>query len=210
MNAHKSLRVEERFQLGEALLLEVRLPFGFECNVVVLRFDVVELLHCNDVHLRAVSYKETLERNVLRSRGSHDVAEWHGLPACDFLSGKRERLVKPLLAEWLEQVVHCMHLKGFHRVLVVSRHEDHRRVLLHQFQDLEPVQLRHLHVEEEEIRLELRDGLDGFETVGAFGNDFDIRVRREVLSHDAAREILVINDNGAELLHWFSKIRKRG
>ena len=84
-------------------------------------------------------------------------------------------------AEGFEQVVHGMGVERTHRVLVVCGDEDdHRRLRwFDQFQHLEAIQLRHLDVEEEQVRVGFGDGLYRLEPVGAFGHDKNLRVRSQ-------------------------------
>jgi len=78
-------------------------------------------------------------------------------------------------------------VEGTHGVLIIRSHEDDGHVGANQFQDIEPGQLGHLHVEENQIGIVFRDGLYSFDAVGAFGSDFDFRMRLQILANDMAR-----------------------
>ena len=81
-----------------------------------------------------------------------------------------QRLLETVLAERLQQIIHRVRVERPHRVLIVGRHENHRDRWVDQFQHLEAIQLRHLHVQEHQVRLVLRDRLHRLESVGAFGD----------------------------------------
>ena len=80
---------------------------------------------------------------------------------------------EPLGIERLQQVVDRVHLEGTQRVLVVGGREHDCDVTPYQFDDLEAVQLGHLHVEEQHVRPEVGDRLHGLEPVRTLGNDLD-------------------------------------
>jgi hypothetical protein len=54
-----------------------------------------------------------------------------------------------------------------------------------------------LDIEENEIGFEVVDGLDGFETVGGLSHDLNFGVGLEQKKQLVAREILIVDDNGA-------------
>ena len=81
-----------------------------------------------------------------------------------------------------------------HRVLIVSRDENHRDSRIDQLQHLEAVEFRHLYVQKHQIRLLLRDGLDRLETVRAFRRHLHAPVRVQILAQQLPRQRLVIDD----------------
>ncbi len=91
-----------------------------------------------------------------------------------------------------------MDLEGADRVLVVGRHEDHRHVAANQLQHLEPVELRHLDVEKQQVGVQLGHDLHRLEAVGALRDDVDAGRRRQVLANHRAGERLVVHDGDAE------------
>ena len=97
-----------------------------------------------------------------------------------------------------------MDLEGFDRVAIVGSDENHGGVVADQFEDFEAVQLGHLNIEEHQIGLLLGDGFNGFEAVGAFGDEFDFWMAGHELSQDLAGELLVVNDDGADFFGGFA------
>ena len=59
-------------------------------------------------------------------------------------------------AERLQQVVDGVHVEGAQRVLIVGGDEHHGDVAADQLEHLEPVELRHLHVEQQQVGVAAR------------------------------------------------------
>ena len=87
-----------------------------------------------------------------------------------------------------------MDFEGAHGVLIVGGYKDDGHVGANQFQDIEAGQFRHLHVEENQIRLVFGNSFYGFHSVDALGCDFDLWMRLQILANDMARELFVIDD----------------
>ena len=141
---------------AERLLLEVRLPVRLERDVVVLRLDVVDLVDRQHVHVRAVADQHALGRSrTAAGRRGSSASIGSAVLARSRSRARRERLLEPLGAERLQQVVDRVHLERAQRVLVVGGDEDDRQVAPEQLEHLEAVELRHLHVEQHQVRLQL-------------------------------------------------------
>jgi hypothetical protein len=97
-----------------------------------------------------------------------------------------------------------MHLERAERVLIVSRDEDDRHAAADELEHFEAAQLRHLHVQKQQVGREFADRLDGFEPVRALGDDLHARMRAEELADDGARERFIVHDHDAQqgLCHW--------
>ena len=91
-----------------------------------------------------------------------------------------------------------MHLECAQRVLVVRGGEDHRDIASDQVEHLEPVQLRHLHVEEQQVGRQLRHCLHRLEAVGALRHDLDVRFGGQELAEHLPRQGLVVHDGNAQ------------
>ena len=101
---------------------------------------------------------------------------------------------QPLGAERLQQVVDGVHLEGAQRVLIVGGDEDHGDVAADQLEHLEAVELRHLHVEQQQIGLQLGHRLDRLEAVGALGDDLDAGIAARYSRSTAARQLFVVDN----------------
>ena len=91
-----------------------------------------------------------------------------------------------------------MDFERFQREFVVRRDEHNRHFPADQLEHVEAVELRHLHVEQKQIRfvvLLFGQELHRFDAVGALGEDLDAADRLEGLSHRQARRLLVVNDD---------------
>ena len=100
----------------------------------------------------------------------------------------RNRLLKALAAERLQQVVEGVDLEGLQRVLVVGRHEDRQRHgVAERGDDLEAVEIRHLQIEQHQVRHVAANGRDGFGAGAARGHDIDIGLVAQHLDQSLAR-----------------------
>ena len=115
-----------------------------------------------------------------------------------FRSGKR--LAKPRRVVRFEQIIDGVHLECSHRVLI-ERGDEHgcrRRLTGDRAENLESVEIWHLHVEKEQIRLKRDDLLDGLSPTGACGDDFRGACFFDE-SHEAlARDFFVVGNDGSQ------------
>src|SRR6185312_9603946 len=66
------------------------------------------------------------------------------------------------------------------------------------------IQLRHLDVEKQQIRFELAYSAYCLSAIARFGHHLDVAMRSQQLPDAAAGEWLVIDDDGANLIHRYS------
>lgn len=92
----------------------------------------------------------------------------------------RERLFEPVRAHGLQQIIHGVDLERADGVRIVSGDENNRWRGIESLEHFEPIELGHLNIQKDEIRVSFGDGFHGLKTVGAFGDDFDLRVGREI------------------------------
>jgi hypothetical protein len=213
VNPHEDLRIELRLDFGQRLLLQVLLAAGVEAHVVVAGLDEVERVDVDDVDLGAVADEDALGGAALADRRTQRGDRRHRRLPRRPQPHARDRLGEPLGAHRLQQIVDGVDLERAHRELVVRGAEDHRRGAADQVDDLEAVELRHLHVEEHEIGRQLGDRLHRLEAVGALGDDFDAGHVRQVLAQHLARERLVVDDDRPQprlLAHAGSSMRMAG
>ncbi len=120
---------------------------------------------------------------------------------------RREDFPRPLKrcleaprVEGLQQVIHRVDVEGAQRVLVVGRGEDHRaRSLRAELRQRgEAIHLRHLHIEEKEIRREAAHRFHRRAAIGAAGHHLHVRRIRQQRVQPAARQLLVGGDDGAD------------
>ena len=91
-----------------------------------------------------------------------------------------------------------MHVEGAQRVFVVSGREDHRHRPTEELEHLEPVELRHLDVEKDQVRRQFGHRFHGIEPVAALGDNRDARMRTQKFTHHGARQRLVVHDDDAK------------
>ena len=88
-------------------------------------------------------------------------------------------------------------------MLIVGGDEDDERhpLAADRLDDLEAVHLRHLHVEEHELRRVILDRRDGLLAVAALPHDFDVGLAREQRGQALTRERLIVDDERLDFLH---------
>ena len=101
-----------------------------------------------------------------------------------------------------------MHLECLERKLVVRRDEDHGHVLADKLQNVEAIELWHLHVEQQEIHRVFAHGFHGFESVRALSHDGHAAERREILTHGHTGRLFVVNDDYAQQLRHGHVLRR--
>jgi hypothetical protein len=116
-------------------------------------------------------------------------------PRAQSLPRARHGFGEPFLAEGFQQVVDRVHVEGGQCVLIVRGREHDRHRAPQQLQHLEATELRHLHVQKQEVWRQLRHGFHGFEAVGAFRDHLHSWMPSEVLTYDRPRQGLVVHDH---------------
>ena len=155
------------FHVCKSLLFEISLAFRAEAHVVVLSFDVIDFYHRHHVNIASVANQNTVCFRSGRASFGSDRGSCRGFAAVDFLSGTIESLAEPFCTERLKQIVDGVDVERADRVLVIGSNEDDIGLALDQFEDFEPVKPWHLNIQQQEIRLEIGDGFDGFKSVFA-------------------------------------------
>ncbi len=122
MDAHEAGRVEEGFQRGDGLLLEIALALAVERDIVVLGCHVIQLGDGNHVYARAVLDDDAVRAFARRPGLGRKI----GRRAAFTQAGPRaiQGALETFGAEGLEQVVHGVGVEGAHRILVVGGDED--------------------------------------------------------------------------------------
>jgi hypothetical protein len=109
----------------------------------------------------------------------------------------RDALAQPLGVERLHEVVDGALLERGHRVLFVGRDEDDLRVRAHQSCRLHAVHAGHVHVQEDDVGLQLRHQVDGLAPVARLAGDLELRPQlRQVVRKVRAQQGLVVDDQG--------------
>jgi hypothetical protein len=110
-----------------------------------------------------------------------------------------DRLVQPLGRERLQQIVDGVHFESTQGILIERRDEhDRRHPVADLAHDVEPIELRHLHVEKHQIRPVRDDRFDGGPAVPSLGNDIQLGLAPQHSTHPAARHRLIVHDRHSE------------
>ena len=132
------------------------------------------------------------------------VRRFRALPALrDLLARVAERRPEPLGAERLQQEIEGMHFERSERVLVVRRHEHHRRIpgRLNRARQIQSVHFRHLDVQKEQL------GARGFNrrhrllAIRAFADDLEVVFLLEQGDDARAGNRLVVDDERPDFRH---------
>src|SRR5580704_17892857 len=145
--------------------------------------------------LRGLLARAKLSDKLLESLGRSGLRLHHFAGTLDGFRNARP-------VEWLQNVVHGVHVERLHRVMIERRGEDHVRHLhfaLYQFsQDAEAVQTWHLHVEKYQIGGVLLDQGHGLDAVLALADDINFRKAFEQEREFVASGFLVVDDDGVD------------
>ena len=118
-------------------------------------------------------------------------------PAFDSLFGTGECLAEARRVIRLEQVIDGMHVEGADRVLVEGgdEHDRRQRRFFEPLQNAEPVEVGHLHVEEDHLGPKCADTRNGVPAARALGHDLCLAGFLEEPHEPAPRDVLVVNDD---------------
>src|SRR6266404_4768280 len=94
-----------------------------------------------------------------------------------------------------------MKLESANRVRLIGRRKDDLRQMLESecFEDFEPIHLRHLNVEKDNVWFLFPDQRDGFRAVAAFAYDFDLVVLFQDSANKLASQQLIVRDQRPDL-----------
>ncbi len=197
---------QARFQPAE-WLAHIISDFGeMNSRQVVAGLNPVDLVGIEEedlsVHLDADPVLRAIElSDVLQERAQlRRYARWRRLLQ-PFL-GAVQRLVEPHVIDGLEQIIERAELERGNRVIVEGGDEDDGWHLIGaDFRDhVEAVQLRHLHIQENQIGLVLAYRRDRLQSVLAFAHHFDVRNVGEKREQSLACERFIIDYQHTERL----------
>src|SRR5262245_16604388 len=131
-------------------------------------------------------------------RRGHGARRCRSLTAAEPLAYADQRFAQTLGTDRFQEVVDRMHLECTQRVLIVGGRKYDRDLASNQIEDFEPVELRHLHVEEQQIRRQLRYGLHSFEAIGALRDDVHVWLGGEELAQDCPCQWFIVDDGDSQ------------
>ena len=106
---------------------------------------------------------------------------------------------QPCGVERFQEVVDRVHLEGLQRVFVVrgDEHHDADGIRSDSLEHVEAGDLRHVHVQENEVGMLPADGFNGVLSAGALADDLNVRVLVEGPRQTVPGELHVVDDQGA-------------
>ncbi len=119
---------------------------------------------------------------------------------CDPAPYSVQGLLQTLGLHRLGQIVDGLEIKGADGMLLERRDENGGRQTQqpHLFDDFEPAETRHLHIEKEKIDLMLLKICDRFVSVAAFRDYVDVRLLAKQHAESLARQRLIIDQERAQ------------
>src|SRR6266403_2453694 len=173
--------------------------FARQRHVIVLSFRVVEFPDRNQRDPRSVLHHQALGKLSCGSRGNCQLRRSRpAFGGTHFHPSQRGR--EPVFADRLQQIIHGMNFKRFHRVFVIRSNKNYRYIRTNQFQHVEASQLRHLHIQKKQVWLIFRNSLHRFQTVSTFRDDFNFFMRAQQFAQHLPRQLFVIHNNRAQFL----------
>src|SRR5262249_51774732 len=107
-----------------------------------------------------------------------------------------ERRLQPLPPHGLQEVVHGAYIERVDRMLLVCRHEDHKRRSLRPkiAHGGQSSHLRHMQIEEYDIRLVAKNLVESFGAGGRFPENLDVGELLQRFAQNLACDRLVVDD----------------
>ena len=115
-------------------------------------------------------------------------------------TGALQCTAKAFRIDRLQHVVDRLRIERSHGVLIECGHEHDRwhAVAPDGFNDGEPIEFGHLHIEEDEVGRKRADRRDRSFTVTALFDDFDVRLLPQQPQYPAAGDRFIVNDQYAD------------
>jgi hypothetical protein len=213
--ADEQLRVEEFLEPLHRATQHVRIAVGVHAHVVAGGIDPFDRI---DIYVRdfaRVPDRQSIRERVPRVRCFGNRPLKGQLPAREladelqqlgavlrgeFLVAGQARALdgfaEALVVDRLQQVVECIGIECLQRELVVGRNEnnDGHVAAGESSQNLEAVDAWHLHVQENDIRQGLANGVDRLAAVPALATDLDVVEPLQTDLEPSPGEFLVVND----------------
>src|SRR5579885_1277031 len=200
MHPEKSLGVETRLELVHAEVDEIAPAARVDGDVIVIRLEPLDLRDVDRDDAPTIAREDATNRTAGRKMidclaGTPPdglvVAIAHRAP------NAFERGVQSVAAERLEQIVDCLELERRHGKPIIRRREHDRGIMLNALEYLEPAQLRHLDIQEHQVRLQRIDELDRRASIARFARDVDPIDLAQQISQLRAGDRFIFDDDGA-------------
>ena len=207
MDAEELLGIEPALDGVHRLAQEVGGRPDVQADVVAGGFDPVDLVHPQEEQPSGRLDHQTVGARLIPAQvldqGEQAPAQVAGFVALDLLARALQGLGEALAVERLEDVVEGADLEGLQGVLVVRGDEDHQRHALRpdRVDHVEAAHLRHLHVQEHQVRRVVLDRHHGFFAVAALRRHLDVRLERQQCRQPLARQRFVVDDQRLDFLH---------
>src|SRR5271168_1828667 len=203
-HADEVVRRELLFQVRHGFPQQVTLAGGVYAGVVSRGFDPLHVGNGDKENPLLVLHHKAFQR----AETSDGLEQWFETSICfpalfEDLACVNQGLGKSLLIIRFQEIVNCVHFECTNGVHIVSRDEDidgsgavHWSHIL---DDPKTIQIRHLHIEENDVGMKFIDLLHRTDSVRRLAYNFNVVVFGQIAADTAAGDRFVIYDQDSRL-----------
>jgi hypothetical protein len=206
MDADEAHGVEAPDELMERRAIQQLLAGDMQAHVHACRLDAVDIRDAHEARGAAGFHDEPIEQarrsRRTRRQAQHLLTELVGAALAQPLPGPNHRGFLAFIAVGLQQVVERIRFEGENRVSIVRGDEYGQRHLrgTDGVDDTEAVELRHLDIQEHQIRPPAGNLRDGIEPVRGLYDVADTRILSKEIDQPLPRRLLVVHDEHAKTI----------
>jgi len=205
VNPQKAGRIQVFFKPREGFADEVGFRSDMQPGVIAQTFDPVNIHGLNEGHGIALPHSKLPYAlwafcfGAFKHETSHLFVEVLLLLQGDKASRPGKTPCESCIVYRFQKVIERFDFKSIQGVLFVGGKENDTRQLVerHALEEFKAREARHIDVEKDEIRMQIRDGSQGILSVAALSNEFHILVVTQALRHSETGQRLIIYDQHA-------------
>src|SRR5579875_3900840 len=135
-----------------------------------------------------------------------------GFSSLNHVTGFGNRFFQAGLGNRLQYIIQRIYFKSLHGILIVSRNEDKKRqrnFLFYQFfNDAKTIDAGNLHIQENQLGIEITNQADSFHTVLGLRDNFDIRITLQEVHQLIASGLLIVHNQRADFLQDITSLAR--
>src|SRR5689334_4913233 len=192
------------FEVRQGFPQQVTVSGGVDAGIVSHGFDPQNVGNGNKENPLLVLHHKAFQR----AKTMEGLEQWFENSICrpalfNDLARVRQGLAKSLLIVRLQEIIDGVHFECTNGVSVVSRDEDINRSgarrRLHIFDDSKTIQIRHLHIEKDDVGMKFVDLLHRTYSVRRLAYDFNVAVFGQITTDTAPADRFIIDDEDSGL-----------
>src|SRR5215469_35658 len=192
------------FQVCQSFPQQVTVFGGVYAGIVSRGFDPQNVGNGNKENPLLVLYHKAFQR----AETTEGLEQWFEILICfpalfDDLECVNQGLGEPLLIIRFQEIVNSVHFEGTNGVRIVGRDEDINGSgagrWLHIIDNSKTIQIRHLHIEKNDVGMKFMDLLDRTYSVRRLAYNFNVVVFGQIATDTAAGDRFVIDDEDSGL-----------